>query len=355
MAIFKRVASADILRRSSQTLSVVGSSAYIFGGELEPRKPRDNDVHVVDLETGTSPWSKTHSHEDILRLTLCRSEASVNRMVTMIPAKSSFPSPRVGSAATTLAGKVYIYSGRGGISMAPVEEHGSLLVFDPVTLDWSVLSPVDAEAPYPEARSYHCLASDGSDTIYVHAGCPEKGRLSDLWSFRVSKRLWTKLTSAPDPPRGGTSIAFTQGLLFRMHGFDGKTEQGGSLDFYDPDTDSWSTIQYNPDGKSGPIPSSVSSLLPVTLNGRASLVTLFGELDPSALGHEGAGKMSDYIWKYDIKDKKWSQIREGAGDKPAPRGWFAADALGEGKIVVHGGLDEENTRLGDIWIIDFSS
>jgi hypothetical protein len=84
-------------------------------------------------------------------------------------------------------------------------------------------------------------------------------------------------------------------------------------------------------------------------------VTLFGELDPSALGHEGAGKMSDYIWKYDIEGNEWSQIRVGAGDKPAPRSWFAADALGEGKIVVHGGLDEDNTRLGDVWIIDFLS
>jgi Galactose oxidase, central domain len=58
MVTFKRIASADILRRSSQTVSVVGDSAYIFGGELEARKPRDNDVHVVNLGTGTSPCSR---------------------------------------------------------------------------------------------------------------------------------------------------------------------------------------------------------------------------------------------------------------------------------------------------------
>jgi hypothetical protein len=129
-------------------------------------------------------------------------------MVTSVPAKPSFPSPRVGSAATTLGGKVYLFSGRGGISMAPIEENGSLLVFDPEASDWSVLSPINTKALHPEARSYHCLTSDGNDTIYIHTGCPTKGRLSDLWSFQVSKRLWTKLTSAPDPPRGGTSIAF---------------------------------------------------------------------------------------------------------------------------------------------------
>lgn len=140
-----------------------------------------------------------------------------------------------------------------------------------------------------------------------------------------------------------------------MHGFDGKGEQSGSLGSYDPDTDSWTTLQYNPDGKSGPIPSSVSSLLSLTVNGRASIVILFGKLDPSTLGHWGAGKMSDYIWRYDIDDKKWSQVRLGAGDKLAPRGWFAADTFGESRVVVHDGIDEDNNRLGDIWIVDLSA
>lgn len=66
MVMFRKIASADILRRSSQTLSVIGSSAYIFGGELEPRKPRDNDVHIVNLGTGISAWSKIHSLEEFL-------------------------------------------------------------------------------------------------------------------------------------------------------------------------------------------------------------------------------------------------------------------------------------------------
>lgn len=37
------------LQRSSQTLSTIGSLALIFGGELHPREPRDNDVHILDL------------------------------------------------------------------------------------------------------------------------------------------------------------------------------------------------------------------------------------------------------------------------------------------------------------------
>jgi len=45
----QRLVENEILRRSSQILSVVKDRAYIFGGELRPREPRDNDVHAVLL------------------------------------------------------------------------------------------------------------------------------------------------------------------------------------------------------------------------------------------------------------------------------------------------------------------
>ena len=101
-------------------------------------------------------------------------------MVTSVPVKPSFPSPRVGFTATTLGGKVYLFSGRGGIFIALIKGNSSLLIFDPEALDWLVFSPINTKALYLEVRSYHCFISDGNDTIYVHAGCPAKGRLSDL-------------------------------------------------------------------------------------------------------------------------------------------------------------------------------
>ena len=245
--------------------------------------------------------------------------------------------------------------------MAPIEENGLFHVFDPKSATWSPLSPSDPAEPIPEARSYHCLASDHDDTLYIHAGCPEKGRLSDLWSFKVSARRWTKLASAPDPPRGGTSIACIGGLIYRMHGFDGKTEQGGSLDIYSPDSNEWSTVHYTPDNKSGPIPTSVSTLLSITIAGRPCLVPLFGELDPSALGHAGAGRMSSYVWVYDIESRTWEKVEKWATvqgkyaeEYPIARGWFGADVVkleGEERVVAQGGLGEDNQRLDDIWIL----
>lgn len=37
------------LPRSSHSINVVGGNAYIFGGEVEPRKPVDNDMHLIVL------------------------------------------------------------------------------------------------------------------------------------------------------------------------------------------------------------------------------------------------------------------------------------------------------------------
>ncbi|KAI9715971.1 MAG: hypothetical protein M1812_005605 [Candelaria pacifica] len=239
--------------------------------------------------------------------------------------------------------------------MTCLEEKGSLWVFDPNTSDWSMMSPSNPALPHPEARSYHALGSAGEETLYLHAGCPAKGRLSDLWSFHIPSKRWTELSSAPEPARGGTSIAFSGGRLYRMNGFDGKTEQGGKVDTYDVETRTWTSFSFIPDGKSGPEPRSVSCLLAIDINGRPSLVAMFGERDPSPLGHEGAGKMLGDIWVFDIRSRNWTEAQAGPGGEPAARGWFYADVVRSSikeAIVVHGGVNSSNERLGDVWLLD---
>ena len=51
-AKWTRIHEAEILQRSSQILSVVDNRAYVFGGELRPREPRDNDIHVLSVNEG---------------------------------------------------------------------------------------------------------------------------------------------------------------------------------------------------------------------------------------------------------------------------------------------------------------
>jgi len=154
-------------------------------------------------------------------------------------------------------------------------------------------------------------------------------------------------------------MTYTGTNLYRMNGFDGTKEQGGSLDVFDLLSNTWSTQNYLPDGISGPEPRSVSALLSLKLRGKPSLVTMFGERDPSSLGHQGAGKMLADAWAYSLEAGTWSKINA-SGDAdgfPDARGWFAADVAtrvaGMESILVHGGLGESNERLGDIWLLNF--
>lgn len=328
-AKWTKIATTPQLQRSSHTLSAINSTIYIFGGELKPREPRDNDLHKIDV---TKPQTAS---------------------VESIAATRNAPTPRVGATTAKIGSTMYMFSGRGGVAMAPIDEKGALWALDTKSDRWSCVEPSSGEVP--EARSYHCTASDDKDVIYIHAGCPEKGRLSDLWSFSVSSKEWKQLSSAPDPPRGGTSIAYTDGKIYRMNGFDGKTEQGGSLDVHDVAKDSWDTITYPANGKSGPGARSVAALLPVKIGGGTSLVTLFGESDPSSLGHQGAGKMLSDIWAYSLEKGAWSQVAT-TGGEPEGRGWFDADVVtidGKDSIAVGGGLGESNDRLDDLWLLSF--
>ncbi|KAL4785052.1 hypothetical protein BJX76DRAFT_367203 [Aspergillus varians] len=334
-AVWKEILGDSPIQRSSQTLSVVGNHAYVHGGELRPREPVDSAVHRISISDHQAEGAE----------------------ISTISGLPNTPQPRVGAASTTLGGKVYIFSGRGGTAMAPIEEAGSLWAFDPTANngEWSQIKPADSQSVYPAGRSYHAITNNGHDMIFVHAGCPENGRLRDLWAFNISTRQWTGLPPAPGPERGGTSIAYSGGKIYRMSGFDGKTEQGGALDVFDVTDNSWSTVTYPADGVSGPSPRSVGSLLPLIVNGKPLLVTMFGEHDPSSLGHLGAGKMLSDVWAFDIESKEWKKVTVD-GKAPPSRGWFAADVVNDSSpatIIVHGGLAESNERLGDVWLLQF--
>jgi hypothetical protein len=245
--------------------------------------------------------------------------------------------------------------------MAAIEESGALWTLDTTASSWSLLQPSLPSSPseegYPSARSYHTLTSDPTaSTIYLHAGCPASGRLGDLWCFSLSdNKSWKKLRDAPGPSRGGTSIAYTSGKIYRMNGFDGKEEIGGSLDVYDIASDTWETREFVADGTRGPGARSVAGLVGVEIPGQGScLVTLFGESDPSAEGHLGAGKMLEDVWVYGIEDGEWAKVE--AKEKPRGRGWFDAEVVkvdGRDAVVVVGGLGEGNERLDDLWVLTF--
>lgn len=48
-ASWTKLTQLEPLQRSSHSIAVIGKHAYVFGGELLPRQPRDGDIHSLEL------------------------------------------------------------------------------------------------------------------------------------------------------------------------------------------------------------------------------------------------------------------------------------------------------------------
>lgn len=291
--------------------------------------------------------------------------------------------------------------------------------------DWALGTADIEETGTPQNPVVGNIAARAADTTHgtfiIHGGCLTDGtRASDVWAFDVHSKTWQRLPDAPGPARGGTALALSRGKLYRFGGFDGKAELGGQLDVLDLAVDSfndaasggevsvtarggWSSILQDkedvgykePDPAEAPLTGeeilpwpgarSVSRLESVRVGGgREYLVLLLGEREPSAGGHERAGKFWDDIWVFQVPAESGSvagladTVRKVAGarsaegtwmkvemgpwddeddesvDGPGARGWIASAPMGEleeNGIVVWGGVDESNKRLGDGWIL----
>ncbi|KAI5449743.1 hypothetical protein NCC49_004108 [Naganishia albida] len=322
---------ATPLARSSQSLVVVGSKAYLFGGENVPRTPVDDVLYIIDLNDGSVTTSSSKIR----------------------------PSPRVGSYLTHSDDSLYLWGGRESKEMTPSD--ASLWVYDIPSDEWKQLS---SKGDVPEERSYHCMAVSGND-LYLHAGCPAKGRLESLHSLNLATLQWQARAPAPAPGRGGTVLCpvvtlprTTTGkhVILRYGGFAGR--ELASFDVYTVESDSWSSVDLSTTSSGQPEARSVHALVPYASPTDPSIVAvmMFGERDPAPveLGHNGAGKFHDDVWavRYENEGFKFERLEQN-GDLPEARGWFGSDVWVDGKtikVVVQGGLNGKNERLGDLWI-----
>jgi len=258
------------------------------------------------------------------------------------------------------------------------------------------------ETPDPTKDLATTPAENTYGTIFLHAGCLSSGgRTSDLWSFDIASRTWAQLPSAPDPARGGTSLTIIRDRLYRFGGFNGKTEEGGQIDYLDLNLldqfsdeggeglmavsprGEWSSILMtagseggSTGARSGPTNRSVAGFVPVSTGaGRDYLLMICGEGQASTAGHAAAGKFLDDIWSFKPKVDTSASVpgqksaqgtfkeveyhvagagsSEVSGDQGKPlgrRGWFAASEYNEKHVVVWGGIGEDNERLGDGWL-----
>jgi hypothetical protein len=338
---------------------VIAGRAYIFGGEISPREPVDSDMHVITLPSGTVSSADYQS----------------------IPAKpettgGEVPEKRVGHTAAVIGERIFVFGGRGGKEMKPLEENGRIWVYNTRTDTWSYLDPMPG-TPYPAARSYHSSVAieqpaapsktvkvdqaleeprpgtiaeaaqtdeerGGHGTFFVHAGCPASGRTNDLWGFDVRSQTWKEFPTAPGNPRGGPSIVVSKQRIFRYGGFNGEAEEGGYLDFLELGLDTfddkggsfdsavvakgtWHTLNFVEENMECPGNRSVAGLQRISTGmGREYLILIMGERDPSSKGHDVAGKFCGDIWSFQapprgmtgasLKDATWQALGRETGE-----------------------------------------
>ncbi|ESR61052.1 kelch repeat protein [Citrus sinensis] len=298
--------------RSSHAITIVGQKVYAFGGEFTPRVPVDNNLHVFDLETLT--WSVADVTGDV-------------------------PPPRVGVTMAAVGHTIYMFGGRDGTH----KELNELYSFDTRTNQWTLLSNGDAGPPH---RSYHSTAADDRH-VYIFGGCGVSGRLNDLWGFDVVDRKWIQYPSAGEncKGRGGPGLIVTQGKIWVVYGFAGV--EVDDVHCFDPAHAQWAQVE-----TSGEKPTARSVFSTVGIG--KHIVVYGGEVDPSDLGHLGAGKFAGELYSLDTETLVWTRWDDGPGSDhhPGPRGWCAfAGGLRGGKhgLLVYGGNSPSNDRLDDIY------
>jgi len=299
-----------------------------------------------------------------------------------LPAKAeapggAIPEKRVGHTAAVIGERIFVFGGRGGKEMKPLQENGRVWVFNTRTLAWSFLDPVP-RTPYPEARSYHTSIAieqpehfsrktvevdnrletprpgtiaegaqteaemGGHGTFFVHAGCPASGRTNDLWGFDVRSRTWKEYPTAPGKPRGGTSLSVSKQRIYRYGGFNGVGEEGGQIDYLELGLDTfndkggagdmsvtakgkWETLNFAEENMKFPGNRSVAGLQTITTGmGREYLILMLGERDPSNDGHNAAGKFWGDVWAFQappqgmtgasFKDATWQALGRETGE-----------------------------------------
>lgn len=299
--------------RSSHAITLVGSKAYVFGGEFAPRVPVDNKLHVFNLEDLT--WSVADVTGDI-------------------------PPPRVGVTIAAVGSTIYVFGGRD----SEHNELNELYSFDTCTNKWTLLSSGDSGPPH---RSYHSTTADDRH-VYIFGGCGVAGRLNDLWAYDVVDQKWIEYPTAGEKckGRGGPGLVVAQEKIWVVYGFAGV--EVDDVHRFDPTNEEWTQVET--DGEK-PTARSVFSTVGIGKH----IFIYGGEVDPSDLGHMGAGKFTGEVYALDTETllwKRWEDGPESGHEHPGPRGWCAyAGGQWNGKegLLVYGGNSPSNDRLGDIF------
>ncbi|KAM3571606.1 hypothetical protein VYU27_006374 [Nannochloropsis oceanica] len=316
------------LTRSSHAISYVAATntIYLYGGENQPRIPVDNVLYSFSLSDPAAGWAP----------------------VNLASSSSVCPPERIAPGMVAMDKTLYVMGGRQGITMdeGPLDD---LWAFDTQSKTWTCVMEHTEEKGGPSKRSFHQMVGfEGK--LYVFGGCGAKGRMRDLYAFDIGKGTWEALPSKEEMKgRGGAAVTAVDGKVLLLGGFAGEEARDmWAFDLEKKEWEDWSSYS------TGLEPRSVFGLQPV--QGGKSLVLFGGEVDPSSAGHMGAGGFAGDTLLFSLTDKTQGFTSplpsSPPSPSPSPRGWYGHCVTKEGSVVVVGGLAPDNSRLGDVWVLE---
>ncbi|XRB16601.1 galactose oxidase [Pseudoscourfieldia marina] len=327
--------------RSSHGLSAISDGTLILmGGEgANARSPLGCTIWTL---SGESVAANTRDDAD-----LSVDELGQWRMLDDA-AFSTMPPPRVGHAQAAIDNTVYVFGGRDAVAVGD----GGLNDMWAFHANEGRWEKRDMNTP-PHARSYHAMcAADEAKTLYTFGGCGESGRLADLWATDTRASSWEELPAAPIRGRGGPCL-FTSPdgkTVMVVAGFAG--EETNDVALFDRVAGKWRSTELESLRKR-----SVAAHFYDPCSRRCMIFG--GEVDPSNIGHAGAGDFASDMVSFDLDGNLLappSVTGTPAGSAEA-RGWgamAASAASGRTVAVMFGGLagnDENPKRLDDTWAL----
>ena len=66
----------------------------------------------------------------------------------------------------------------------------------------------------------------------------------------------------------------------------------------------------------------------------------------------GSGGVSSFndLYKFDMRQNKWNKL-EPVGDVPAPREGHIAKLVGRDRMMIHGGVDQDENSFDDTYVL----
>ena len=379
------------LARSDHTLCVVGSKAYIFGGETAAGKLSSNDVHCINLDSSDN-------------------SAPNYSIIPAIPEVEGgeVPEPRKRHAACALNVCVAMFGGSDDVGGILKKPH-LIWLFNTATSKWETLENSNPDIR-PSPRSSTHLFSHRNNLILHGGRDPEGNLLVDTWHFDYVNKFWTQLA---DAPVASGNVTLSDGVLYLVAGTD---VMSGDLHFLQltaksGESQGWQTVSFPTSPLTpGPLPRTGATLLPISTGyGRQYLLFGFGA-QPPAVGSGIEAEVSHQstpaegftppqfwsdLWTYQlpsstpevkvttniyeamkpakIKDAirgalgvdsgkhSWAEVEvlppadlvEDAGKvHPGPRSYFASDITEDRKtVILWGGVNPKGEREGDGWMI----